>query len=680
MVRCEKCFQMYDDNIAMGVCPHCGYFEGFEEEDLRYLPIGTILQGRYSIGGVIGAGGFGITYRAWDLQHNVCKAVKEYFQQGVANRIPGTTEVIISAPKKTEEFEYGRMRLLNEAQIIAKFQSKAIVKVDDYFEENNTSYMVMEYIETKTLEDYIVESKCVLEPQQAINMALNICEALDEIHKVGVIHRDISPDNIFIDDDGNVKIIDFGSARLSREIDDDRMIVLKPGFAPPEQYEKIDLSDDKQREWTDIYALGATLYMALTGVVPAESSDRKADFDNHTDRVCYPKEINPMIPEFLNNAIMKAMAINAHERFQNAKELAEVLRQEKDVLPVEVVRKRKKKRRTYGIGGGILAVVVLLAVFGFNIGKQREDVLLEAANISVWYSVDENNENAKNKAMQDILDDITSSNVFTRVKIEVEAIPEEEYEQRLEEAYQNDSMPTVFESVEKDVDCMEDTIELEDIIKEAGKNNCYYLKDYDKYFEDYKQVPTGFQIPVVYLNTVIVQDYTEEFTFDSMEDLMGLAEGEFRFMPTALKLEMKETYEKMYSDFNLYETKMDVTDEGKQTFLDGECAAYFSDTSDYMEVQSSLPGQYVMIPLGADEVICEFTNYWSVSECDKKEEKAGIEVVKTFLTDNAQDKFYLQNANSGLPIHKKTVNNYVSVRHKFETILSGCEEYIFEKE
>lgn len=680
MGRCERCFQTYDDDIAMGVCPHCGYFEGFQEEDLRYLPIGTILQGRYCIGGVIGAGGFGITYKAWDLQHNVCKAVKEYFQQGVANRIPGTTEVIISAPKRAEEFEYGRTRLLNEAQIIAKFQSKAIVKVDDYFEENNTSYMVMEYVETKTLENYIIEAKRVLEPQQAIDMALNICEALDEIHKAGVIHRDISPDNIFIDDDGNVKIIDFGSARLSREIDDDRMIVLKPGFAPPEQYEKIDLTDDKQQAWTDIYALGATLYMSLTGVIPAESSDRKADFDNNTDRVCYPKEINPMIPEFLNNAIMTAMAINVHERFQNAIEFAEVLRQEKDVLPVEVVRKRKKKRRTYGIGGGILAAVVMLAIFGFNISKQREDVLLEAANITIWYSVDENNESAKNAAMQDILEDITSSNVFTRVNIEVESIPEEVYEQRLEEAYRNNSMPTIFESVEKDMICMENALNLESLIKEAGKGDFYYLEDYDKYFTDYKQVPTGFQIPVVYLNTAIVQDYSEEFTFDTMEDLMSLGEAGLRFMPTALKPEMKETYEKMYSEFELYETRMDVTIEGKNAFLDGECAAYFSDTSDYMEVQASLPGQYVMIPVAADDVICKFTNYWSVSESEDNEETAGKEIIKAFLTDNAQDKFYLQNANSGLPIHKKTVSNYVSVRHKFEEMLSNCEDYIFEKE
>ena len=248
MITCKKCLRQYDETIAAGICPYCGC-ENTEAlpvqaakkpSDPRWLRAGTVLHGRYEVVQVIGAGGFGITYKVIDRYSGVFKAVKEYFQQGVVNRIPGTAEVLISAPKRREEFEYGRSRLLAEARIVAKFQSESIVRVEDYFEENNTSYMVMEFLDGQTLEDYIVSRKRPLSPEQAVQFGAHICDALQEIHEAGVIHRDLAPDNIFVNEDGSVKIIDFGSARLSREDFDDRLIVLKPGFAPPEQYERID--------------------------------------------------------------------------------------------------------------------------------------------------------------------------------------------------------------------------------------------------------------------------------------------------------------------------------------------------------------------------------------------------------------------------------------------------------
>lgn len=117
--------------------------------------------------------------------------------------------------------------------------------------------MVMEFLDYETLEDFLIHQKRPLTEDEAVNIGVRLCEALDEIHHAGVIHRDISPDNIFVGKDGSVKIIDFGSARLSKEDTDSRLIVLKPGYAPPEQYEKIDPENDLQQAWTDIYALGA---------------------------------------------------------------------------------------------------------------------------------------------------------------------------------------------------------------------------------------------------------------------------------------------------------------------------------------------------------------------------------------------------------------------------------------
>ena len=152
--------------------------------------------------------------------------------------------------------------------------------------------------------------------------------------------------------------------------------------------------------------LGATLYTALTGSRPAEASDRKADYDNHTDRVPYPHTINPSIPPFLSNAIMTAMAINIHERFQNATQFKEALLKERKVEPVETVRRKKRIRRTAGIGLGIAAVVVLLCIFSGNLAKNKAEVLLEPAEISVWYPVgaDGDTSSVRDQGMQAVLE------------------------------------------------------------------------------------------------------------------------------------------------------------------------------------------------------------------------------------------------------------------------------------
>lgn len=675
MIRCESCFAEYEEEKAFGVCPYCGYYDGYEPEDPRFLPIGTLLQNRYVIGGVIGVGGFGITYKAWDIQLKVCKAIKEYFQQGVVNRIPGTTEVLISNPKRREEFEYGKQRLLDEAEIVAKFQSPGIVRVDTYFAENNTAYMVMEYLKSKTLEDYIISRNQLLEVDEAVKIAIHICEALKEIHAAGVIHRDISPDNIHADEQGNVKIIDFGSARLSKEDTDDRLIMIKPGFAPPEQYEKIDLKDDRQGPWTDIYALGATLYTVLTGNIPEEASDRKANLDNGIDNVCYPNKINPVIPDYLSNAIMTAMAVYSHERFQNTDEFIKVLKKERKILPVEVVRKRKKMRRTAGIGGGFAVAAMLLGVFGYRLWLQRQEVVLEKADISLWYSVNEENEATKNAAIEAIVGDISASNVFQNVTIDVQSIPEDEYEAVLETAYTDGNMPTVFESFDSEKIYMQDACDLRDIVK-TESDTCYFLEDFSEYFEDFNQMPTGFNIPVIYLNTSIVQDYTDDMKISSMKDMMLLCNGDMKYKPMALNPELADVYGSMFEDFEKYENKM-TKKNAKELFIEGKQAVYFSNTADYLDIHASLSASYVMIPVETKDIICNFINYWSISNCSEAEYDAAAEILKMFLSDNAQDKFYLNNANTGLPINKKLISDYIDVRYRFEEILQDCSKYTF---
>lgn len=676
MKRCEKCFGEYDESIAAGVCPFCGYIQGEQQDDPRYLPIGSILHDRYIIGGVVGAGGFGITYKAWDNKYNICKAIKEYFQQGVVNRIPGDTDVFVAAPKRQGEFEYGKERLIEEARIVAKFQSPSIVRVDDFFEENGTSYMVMEFLDYETMEDFLIHQKRPLTEDEAVNIGVRLCEALDEIHHAGVIHRDISPDNIFVGKDGSVKIIDFGSARLSKEDTDSRLIVLKPGYAPPEQYEKIDPENDLQQAWTDIYALGATLYVAVTGKVPAESTDRKADFDAHTDRVCYPREINQNIPEYLSNTIMTAMAINIHERFQNAAQMKEALLQKREVLPVEAVRKKKKKRRAVGIAAGIAVVMLLAGVFAANLFKNKKEVVLDPATISVWYSLsgDESIAAEKENALQAIYDALYDGDQFANVEIVMRGIAEGSYREELNKAYASGSMPTVFESIQPDDEYMKAAKSLEEITGKLGKDECQFQTAFEKCVQQGMQMPTAFNVPVVYINSEVVTDSEELKSVAGMDDLLALCGGELKYKPMSVQNGLQSVYAEIFPEFSGFASKMGTVKE----FVEGKTAVCFGDTSVYFQIRDALPGKFSMITLDMRDIPCQYANCWSMSASEGAEKTAAETFLAYMLSNNAQDIYYLQGGNPGLPMNAAALEGYDDVRKQFEQVIASCDAYTFQ--
>ena len=288
------------------------------EENLYCLRKGTRLIGRYTIEGVLGQGGFGITYLGMDELHKKKVAIKEFFPQGIVTRnIEYEDTVTVTLVGEKENYDKGKERFLKEAQTMAMFsKDKGIVKALDFFEINNTAYIVMEYLEGVTLKQYLRENKRI-DAEDLVELLVPLIEALDEIHSQGLIHRDISPDNIMVLPDGRIKLMDFGAARDYTEFGEKSLsIVLKPGYAPPEQYQTHGI----QGPWTDIYALCATMYKCITGENPPDAIERVMD-----DSLKKISEFGIVIPPQEEAAIIKGMSVSAKDRYQNIKDFCEDL-------------------------------------------------------------------------------------------------------------------------------------------------------------------------------------------------------------------------------------------------------------------------------------------------------------------------------------------------------------------
>ncbi|MDE7231292.1 MAG: protein kinase [Oscillospiraceae bacterium] len=278
---CENCFE----EITTPVCLHCGYKAGMNDPTM--LAPGSVLLGKYIVGRIMGKGGFGVTYLAYDVTMGRKVAIKEFFPYGVALRATGTTTVSVSSMDNADAFKLGAEKFYNEAKLVAKFNGNPnIVGVYEFFYENDTVYFAMEYLKGHTLKEHIQEHG-PLNASQALFIAQNVSNALMAAHSSNVLHRDISPDNIIICDNGDVKLIDFGAARqVVAEHSQSFSVILKPGFAPLEQYQK----KGNQGPWTDIYSLGATIYYALTEDIPEDPMSR---LDNDEEYSSNKYNINP---------------------------------------------------------------------------------------------------------------------------------------------------------------------------------------------------------------------------------------------------------------------------------------------------------------------------------------------------------------------------------------------------
>lgn len=286
------------------------------EKNSYSLQRNTGLIGRYVIQKVLGQGGFGITYLGIDKLYGNKVAIKEYYPQKIAMRKAQYEDVVtVTSIEEKNNYNKGKKRFLDEAQVMARFnKNEGIVKILDFFEANNTAYIVMEYLEGITLKQYLGKYG-VLQFRNLIEMMLPLREALIEIHSQGLIHRDISPDNIMVQHNGKLKLMDFGAARDYTESGNKSLtVILKPGYAPPEQYQ----THGVQGPWTDIYALCATIYKCLTGITPPDAIARVMD-----DKFKEPDQLDGKLSPDIKKILWKGMNIFPEERYQDIGEFGE---------------------------------------------------------------------------------------------------------------------------------------------------------------------------------------------------------------------------------------------------------------------------------------------------------------------------------------------------------------------
>lgn len=312
---CMKCMR----RITSGdICPECGAIQP-QRKLPHILPPGTVLKERYLMGNALGQGGFGITYIGCDLLLDMRVAIKEYYPAGYANRnVFSSTEVTVSNPEHSEFIDAGLDKFLREARVLAEFHdAEGIVDVRDFFRENNTAYIVMEYLDGITMQECI--QKKLIEPKLMVNLMDPVLDSLERIHEKQVIHRDISPDNIMLMRSGKLKLMDFGAARQVDFSNQKSMsVVLKTGYAPVEQYRP----KGELGPWTDIYALCATMYVCITGIHPDNALERV-----FSDTVKWPRELGIPMTESMENVLKKGMAVPWKERYQSIAELREALQQ-----------------------------------------------------------------------------------------------------------------------------------------------------------------------------------------------------------------------------------------------------------------------------------------------------------------------------------------------------------------
>ncbi len=652
----ELCMNCFSVKGQYEVCPFCGYVEGTPPEQPHYLTPGTILGNHFIVGTVIGFGGFGITYKCFDSTLGVTVAVKEFYPMGLVNRAPGESKVGLLSGDKRQQYKEQLKRFLMEAQSVAQFgKAKDIVNVYDFFEENNTAYIIMEYIDGVLLKDYL-EKQGAMHPDGAMSVIMPIIEAVKKIHSKGIIHCDISPDNIFIASEDSIKVFDFGAAHLNDSKEGMAAEkVIKVGYSAPEQYR------DKSRQgfFTDIYSVGAILYQMLTGIKPIESTERE-----FKDVLKSPMELGVKINSNIDRAVMEALAVKPELRFQGIQHLEDALNSKRVAeYPKEKLKKRKR-RRNWIIG---LAATMVLAV-GVGIGLYSTvlkpenpifDSTVSEDTITVWV---ENND--QREQLEELVEDgfkqgedsnsLGASEEILRIQqenedISVEVTVHEDMEGDLEKAKKENAMPNMFLSDHVSNMGDYDLVSFEDNVYEAiNKEDYLYMSQYESYFPGMKEMPTG-------IDTLLL--YTCQFDYNAKNTLedsayFGSVEGNTIDL-TAL----------MQAENNGEKTKITKATIKKQAVFreHANCFAV------YLKVEDSWNAVFDKKEIPDNDMRADLMAIQNIN--------AGIVQKKYMVNDGTKTGIYGSNIVAGVDFRKKMNAAVDVVRNGAEEVVNPLKDY-----
>lgn len=329
------------DNICIGcmrekpnqqpVCPYCGIDTTGYVIKSHHLEPYTILKGRYLLGRVLGEGGFGITYVALDLENNHRVVIKELFVAGLLRREYTRTVLIDSDMNSRAFYRECKQKFIQEATLLqALGDKKGVVDIYQFFEENSTAYIVMEFLEGDDLLQYLKSRGGRISVEETFLFLRPVMKSLMEMHAVGVYHRDISPDNIRYLSNRQVKIMDLGGAKyLHREGTGlekvvSHLVTVKHGYAPPEQY----VTGYKIGPWMDVYAMGATFYRCITGIAPPESTARVTQ-----DKLVPPSKMGITIRPEVEKVLLKSLALEPEKRYVDMREFYDALKTAMGTVP-----------------------------------------------------------------------------------------------------------------------------------------------------------------------------------------------------------------------------------------------------------------------------------------------------------------------------------------------------------
>lgn len=656
MKRCYECFREFDDSFS--VCPNCGRVYNSKPEEPIHLFPGTILAGRYILGRAVGAGGFGIVYRAWDTKLETIVAVKEFFVSRLMTRAVGVKDVIVSNKSKVE-YEYCKERFLAEARNMAKFGThRSIPNVFEFFEENSTAYIVMELLEGSTLGDYLKEHGNKIDVGFALLIANEVGKALKSLHKHKIIHRDVAPDNIYIctGKEIRIKLMDLGAAKLADSTDDVIDIILKPGYSPAEQYD----NSKNIGPWTDIYALGATLYFMLTGVKPDESTNRKIK-----DEVVPPRELNSSISENLSNAIMKAMAIETHMRFKNVDEFLNAINGDKKVIPLAKEKRNRRIKRAMAVLASCL-ILVVGGTFGYNMYYQKKSAEdLKPAEITVWFSASDDSD--EETAMNSIKEDFEET--FPNVTITLKAISEDEYEEEISKALAEGNLPTLFESTGLSESILNSAVDLDNVIQSEQFQDALFVDNYNEYYTNAKQVPLAIEVPVAY---VITSGYTEvEYDEDLFTSL-----GDFG---SDTNIAYDSRYASMLSmNFSL-DGLADISE-----FMNNEentSPVLLSSTMIINEVRTTLSYyEKTYVYPDSETIYCSYTYEWSIGGGSEDEITAAERLLSWMMGNVYQSMLMISECSDGqIPVNATSFESKIQSK-ELQPIEDIYTKFVFRKE